>query len=100
MAATKRDAPRAVEVDGIEVKVSADVNDDYELVELSYTASDEDAPIKERTHAITEMYRRILGPDYQRVKDELRGRNGGRLPFSAMTDFMGRVLDGVRAAKN
>ena len=42
----------------------------------------------------------LLGGDYDRVMGELRERNGGRLPTSAVIGFMGRVVSEARAAKN
>ena len=89
-----------VEVDGITVTVMADVDDDYSIVEAAYVARDPHASADEKTMATIRLYHMLLGGDYDRVMGELRERNGGRLPTSAVIGFMGRVVSEVRAAKN
>lgn len=89
-----------VEVDGITVTVMADVDDDYSIVEAAYVARDPHASADEKTMATIKLYHTLLGGDYDRVMGELRERNGGRLPTSAVIGFMGRVVSEARAAKN
>ena len=100
MAEKKAAAGRAVEVDGIRLTVLPDLDDDYELAECSYTATDPSATVEERTRARMRMYRVILGEDFQRVMDELRTRNGGKLHGTVVIDFVTRVIKASRAAKN
>ena len=89
-----------VEVDGITVTVMADVDDDYSIVEAAYVARDPHASADEKTMATIKLYHMLLGGDYDRVMGELRERNDGRLPTSAVIGFMGRVVSEARAAKN
>lgn len=89
-----------VEVDGITVTVMADVDDDYSIVEAAYVARDPHASADEKTMATIKLYHTLLGGDYDRVMGELRERNDGRLPTSAVIGFMGRVVSEARAAKN
>ena len=101
--ATKKVAEGAgvvVEVDGITVTVMADVDDDYSIVEAAYVARDPHASADEKTMATIKLYHMLLGGDYDRVMGELRERNDGRLPTSAVIGFMGRVVSEARAAKN
>lgn len=101
--ATKKVAEGAgvvVEVDGITVTVMADVDDDYSIVEAAYVARDPHASADEKTMATIKLYHTLLGGDYDRVMGELRERNDGRLPTSAVIGFMGRVVSEARAAKN
>ncbi len=85
--------PRKMTVDGIEVEVMADAADDFEIVEAIAVTSSPESTDSERICALATMYRALLGDGYRRVKQELRARNGGRLPCAAMTDFMGEVME-------
>ena len=102
MAATKRTegAGKTVEVDGIRVTVLADVSDDFEIVEAVYTSNDPESTPAERGRARLRMYRALLGADYRRAKDELRAKNGGRLPTQAFLDFCEAVIREAGDAKN
>lgn len=91
---------KTVTVDGIGVEVLPDLEDDYELAECSYVASDPAATQQERTRARMRMFRVILGDAHDRVMAELRSRHDGRLPAEAVIDFMNRVITSARAAKN
>ena len=66
-------------VDGIEVHVTREDLDDYEIAEA--------------------LPRLVLKSDWRRVKGELRERNGGKLPNSAVFAFVRSVLAAV-SAKN
>lgn len=90
---------KAVEVDGIKLDVLVDTADDYELVEQMAVMSDDQATGNEKLAATVRIYRLLLGADYRRVKDELREKNGGRLPLKAMSDFISKVVEAA-GAKN
>ena len=46
------------------------------------------------------VYKAIFGKDYKRVKDELRAKNGGKLPVAVMSDFATTVMNEVAKLKN
>lgn len=92
--------PKAITVDGIELSPRRDMADDYDVVEAVAVCSDPDAPDYAKTLATVRIYRALLGGDYDRVKAELRERNGGKLPVSAMIDFMAEVMGKMGEAKN
>lgn len=92
--------PKTVEVDGIAVTVALDVMDDYELTEQLVINADPAATQAERLAALVRSYRVLFGADYGRVKDELRARNGGALPNSAMVGFANAVMAKVGELKN
>lgn len=91
---------KTVTVDGIEVRPIADAADDFEIVEAVAASSDPNAPEYAKTLATVRVYRAILGADYERVKAELRAKNGGRLPVAVMIDFMAKVLTKMGEVKN
>lgn len=91
---------KAITVDGIELVPRHDMADDYDVVEAVAVTSDPDAPDYAKTRATVRVYRALLGADYDRVKAELRERNGGKLPCSVMIDFMAKVMQEMGEAKN
>lgn len=89
-----------VTVDGIEVTVLMDEADDFEVVEQIAVNADPDSTAAERISALVRVYKAVFGPDYKRVKDELRRKNGGRLPVAVMSGFAGKVMSEVARLKN
>lgn len=100
MAIKKKEAAQVVEVEGIKVAVMVDPADDYELTELMLERMDPDADNRSRSEATIKAYKIILGEDYQRVKDELRAKHGGRLTNGEMIAFMNELTKKVSALKN
>lgn len=92
--------PQVVEVDGITVNLTLDPTDDYEVTELMTVRMDESLPARERSAATVLMYRLILGDEYQRVKDELRAKNGGKLTNTQMISFVNDLIAKVAELKN
>ena len=84
---------KAVEVDGIKLTVAIDTADDYDIVEQMAVMADEQSTSNEKLSATVRIYKLLLGDDYRRVKDELRAKNGGRLPLKAMSDFIAKVFE-------
>lgn len=91
---------KAITIDGIEVCPLADAADDFEVVEAVAASSDPNAPDYAKTLATVRVYRAILGADYERVKAELRAKNGGRLPVEVMIDFMAKLMAKMGEVKN
>lgn len=89
-----------VEVDGISVTVDVDIADDYEVTEQAAIANDPYATAAERMSSTIRVYKLLLGKDYRRVKDELREKNGGKLPTEKMVSFIAEVIAKVGEAKN
>lgn len=96
----KENKGTTVTIDGIEVTVLMDAADDFEVVEQVAVNADPDSTAGERISALVRVYKALFGRDYKRVKDELRAKNGGRLPVKVMTDFAARVMDEFAALKN
>ena len=99
---TKKSAKKgvAVTVSGITVEVLMDAADDFEVVEQIAVNADPDSTAAERISAMVRVYKAIFGKDYKRVKDELRRKNGGRLPVAVMSDFATTVMNEVAKLKN
>ena len=94
-ASKKSDKPTVV--DGIQLNVTAEDFDDFEITECMATLGDPDAEDGERLTATVRMFRLVFKGDYQRVKDELRAKNGGRLTNECMGDFLNRVIEAAKA---
>lgn len=89
-----------VEVDGIELAISVDPANDYELVECSSIATDPSSSVQEQNLAYIRRNHIILGDDYDRVMSELRSANGGELPVRVVMDFVARAVSKAVEEKN
>lgn len=98
--AKKKETGTTVTVSGITVDVQMDAADDFELVEQIAINADPDSTAAERISAMIRVYKAIFGKDYKRVKDELRAKNGGKLPVAVMSDFATTVMNEVAKLKN
>lgn len=98
--AKKKETGATVTVSGITVDVQMDAADDFELVEQIAINADPDSTAAERISAMIRVYKAIFGKDYKRVKDELRDKNGGKLPVAVMSDFATTVMNEVAKLKN
>lgn len=98
--AKKKETGTTVTVSGITVDVLMDAADDFEVVEQIAVNADPDSTAAERISAMVRVYKAIFGKDYKRVKDELRRKNGGRLPVAVMSDFAATVMNEVAKLKN
>lgn len=97
---TKEIRPRCVEVDGIEVSVSLDPTDDYELATCSMVIYDPDATDAERSRAVARRNLLVLGDGYQNALDALREAHGGELRSRVVNEFVSKVIRAVAEAKN
>lgn len=84
-------------VDGIEVEVTAESFDDFEITECIADLYDEDSTDGERTAATVKMYRLVFGDDFPRIKRELRAKHGGKLSNEVMGAFMASAIEAVNA---
>ena len=98
--AKKKETGAKVTVSGITVEVLMDAADDFEVVEQIAVNADPDSTAAERISAMVRVYKAIFGKDYKRVKDELRAKNGGKLPVAVMSDFATTVMNEVAKLKN
>lgn len=98
--AKKKETGTKVTVSGITVEVLMDAADDFEVVEQIAINADPDSTAAERISAMVRVYKAIFGRDYKRVKDELRAKNGGKLPVAVMSDFATTVMNEVAKLKN
>lgn len=94
-AGKKIDKP--IVVDGIKVDVTVEDFDDYEITECLAALGDPDAEEGEQLTAMVRFFKLLFKSDYQRVKDELRAANGGRLTNEAMAAFANRVIEAAKA---
>lgn len=90
---------RAVEVDGISLSVDMGLLDDFEVVEAIADATDEASDDTAKLRAVVRLFRHVYGPDYARVKAELREGHGGELTVETMMGFFTDTL-GALSAKN
>lgn len=88
-----------IEVDGIRVEgVTAEALADFEFLEAVAALSDPGATDSEQLRALAAIAPLTFGSgQWRRIKAELRGRNGGRLPADVATKFIFGVLEAVRA---
>ncbi len=77
---------RTVKVRGISVTVKDEALDDFELIE-------DFASIQSgKTHLIPSAMRRLFGDDFQRILDELRDEESGRVKASDANRFFIEVF--------
>lgn len=88
-----------VEVDGIPLAVDKSVFDDIDFAELIATTTDDESTDAEKLVATVKLMKMALGPEYERVKGELRGREGGKLTAERMASFVTSVIEAA-GAKN
>lgn len=74
------------EVDGIQVSLSRDALDDWELAEQ---LAELDNPNANQLAASVKVTQLVFGDDWPRIKEELAARCGGKLSISAVGDFLG-----------
>lgn len=96
----KKETGTKVTVSGITVDVQMDAADDFELVEQIAINADPDSTAAEKISAMVRVYKAVFGKDYNRVKDELRRKNGGKLPVAVMGNFATTVMNEVAKLKN
>lgn len=89
----------AMKVDGIEVNVTAEALDDFEITEALADMEDDSLDDGAKMRAAVRFMRTLFGADFRRVKDELRAANGGRLTNERMTAFAGKAIEAA-GAKN
>lgn len=84
-------------VDGIDVSAARARVEDWEFLEAmaDLMASDDAGSLV----ATVRYMRTLLGDDYERVKAELRDRNGGELTVGTMNEFAQAVVEAA-GAKN
>lgn len=91
---------RTVEVDGVEVTVSIDPTDDYELATCSMVIHDPDSSELDRSRAVARRNVLVLGDGYQDALDALREAHGGELRVATVNQFVSKVIRAVAEAKN
>lgn len=84
-------------VNGIEVNVTKADLDDFDVVECLSVMMDEEASDRQRMVAIPKLLKLVFKSDWQRVKDELRAQNGGRLPNDAVMGFLNSCIEQLNA---
>lgn len=82
---------------GIEVNVTKADLDDFDVVECLSVMMDEEASDRQRMVAIPKLLKLVFKSDWQRVKDELRSQNDGRLPNDAVMGFLNSVIEALNA---
>lgn len=90
---------KKIVVDGIEVSVTAEDVDDFEVTEAIADMYDESSDEMAVTSATVRLMRLVFGDDFHRVKRELRARSDGRLTNARMAEFASAVFEAV-GAKN
>ena len=97
MTARKSDSPLVV--DGIKLDVRPDDLDDYEITELLAEAEDESLDESERNaasmRAMVRIPRLMFGADWDRIKGELRAKNGGKLSNDTVSGFVQRTFEAL-----
>lgn len=84
-------------VNDIEVNVTKADLDDFDVVECLSVMMDEDASDRQRMVAIPKLLKLVFKADWQRVKDELRSQNDGRLPNDAVMGFLNSCIEQLNA---
>lgn len=91
---------KTVNVDGIDIEVAFDPNDDYELFEQTLVINDPETPPAEASRAIAKRNRLVLGNKYGEVLSHIREKNGGRLPVADVNGFVSKVFSKAEELKN
>ena len=91
----KSDKPLVI--DGIEVNLTAEDFDDFEILECLADMIDETAEQSAKVAATVRVYRLLFGADFERVKRELREKHDGRLTNEIMGDFLNACMAEVQA---
>lgn len=89
--------PRTITVDGINVAISPDTLDDFEVVEAIADATDETADDTAKLRAVVNLFRLVYADGYDRIKHELRDRHDGRLTTETMMGFFTATLETINA---
>lgn len=84
-------------VSGIELNVTVDDLDDYEVTECLATMMDEDAENNVKMVAISRLFKLVFKDDWSRIKKELRNQNGGRLTNGTVMDFFTELTTELNA---
>lgn len=84
----KKVSVKKVSVQGVEVSISEDALDDFELLEDLAAMQDGDGS------RLPAVFRRLTGEDYKRILEELRGDNG-RVSVTAATEFITELFKAV-----
>ena len=91
-------------IDGIEVHVTPEDFDDYEIAECLAVIAENDDPgekpeglMVEFMKAACSLPKLIFKDDWKRIKGELRAANGGRLPNAVVTDFVKKAMAAAKA---
>ena len=84
-------------VDGIELDVTADALDDFDVLECLAVMVDDDSSDKERMVAVPKLFRLVFGGDWKRIKNELRAQHDGRLTNATVMEFFNSLTTGLQA---
>lgn len=84
-----------IEIDGISFTVAPDIMDDWDIAETMFNARKD--PSKVDAEQMLRFFQLFYGEHYERVKSELRKKNGGRLPITVMGEFLNATLEQVNA---
>lgn len=84
-------------VDGIELDVTADALDDFDVLECLAVMVDDDSSDKERMVAVPKLFRLVFGSDWKRIKNELRAQHDGRLTNATVMEFFNSLTTGLQA---
>ena len=84
-------------IDGIEVNLTAEDFDDFEILECLADMIDETAEQSAKVAATVRVYRLLFGPDLGRIKRELRAKHGGKLANEVMGDFLNSCMTAANA---
>lgn len=91
----KSDKPPVI--DGIEVNLTAEDFDDFEILECLADIVDDAAEPSAKLAATVRIYRLLFGADFERVKRELREKHEGKLTNEIMGDFLNACMAAVQA---
>lgn len=84
-------------VDGIELDITAEALDDFDVVECLAVMMDDASSDKDRMIAIPKLFRLVFGPDWQRIKNELREQHEGKLTNATVMGFFNTLTEELQA---
>lgn len=91
---------RKVTVDGIEIDIAFDPEDDYQLFAYTMTFTDPESSGFEASKAIDARNRLVLGEKYEEALSAIRKKNGGKLPVAEVNKFVAKVINKAVELKN
>ncbi|MCH9277205.1 hypothetical protein JS533_013195 [Bifidobacterium amazonense] len=86
-------SPKTAIIHGVHLTVDPDLFDDLDMLEWLYDI--QNANNGGDALAVVPFLRKICGPAWPQIKTALRDPDTGRIPMTAVTDFIGDLMNQI-----